>query len=57
MSYTGLKIEYMVNTSGDALFNPTIASTDSADYTADKVEANTQCLKLSPDAVEVVVSW
>ena len=56
MAYNGLTVEYMVNTSGDALFNPTIASSDSPNYTADKVEANTQCLKLSPDAVEVVAT-
>ena len=56
MAYTGLQVEYMVNTTGDAMFQPTIASSDSPDYTADKVEANEQVLKLSPDAVEVVAS-
>ena len=47
-------ITYTVNATGDALFNPTIGSTDSPDYTADKAEANTQCLTLSPLAAERV---
>ena len=47
-------VEYMVNATGDAMFQPTIASSDSPDYTADKVEANAQVLKLNPLAVEAV---
>ena len=56
MAYAGLQVEYMVNTTGDAMFQPTIASSDSPDYTSAKVEANAQCVKLSPNAVEVVPS-
>ena len=47
-------IEYMVNTTGDALFNSNVASSDSPDYTECSVEANEICLKLNPLAVEVV---
>ena len=47
-------VEYAVNTTGDTMFHSTIASTDSPDYTADKVEANTQCVAVSPLAVEKV---
>ena len=43
-------VTYAVNVTGDAMFNSTIGSTDSPDYTADKVEANTQCVSLSPAA-------
>jgi len=50
-----VSVSYSVANTGDALFHSTIASTDSPDYTADKVEANTQCLKLNPHAVEEVV--
>lgn len=39
-------IQYMVSTTGDSLFQSTIASTDSPDYTSDKAEALAQCLKL-----------
>lgn len=48
------KIEYKVNATGDTWFPATIASTDSPDYTADKVEAVTQCQKLSPLGVESI---
>ena len=41
------EVKYAVKTTGDAMFNSTIGSTDSPDYTADKVEANTQCVLLS----------
>lgn len=47
-------ITYAVNTTGDALFQPTISSSDSPDYTSDKAEANTQAVVLSPLAVESV---
>ncbi len=47
-------IAYSVTATGDALFNSTIASTDSPDYTTDKAEANAQCLALSPLATERV---
>ena len=46
-------IEYKVNTTGDAWFQPTIGS-DSPDYTADKADAVTQCEKLSPNGSESV---
>ena len=47
-------ITYNVTTTGDSLFHSTIASSDSPNYTADKAEANTQCLALSPLAAERV---
>lgn len=58
MAYQSLvqSVEYAVNASGDAIFQPYIASTDSPDYTADKVEANVQARKLSPLAVEKPVA-
>ncbi len=48
-------ISYVVNTTGDALFNSTIASSDSPDYTEAAAEANAQCVAVSPLAVERVV--
>ena len=47
-------VYYAVKTTGDAMFNPTIRSSDSPDYTAKKVEANTQCVAMSPNATERV---
>ena len=47
-------IDYKVKTTGDAWFQPTVGSTDSPDYTADKAEAVTQCQKLSPNGSESV---
>ena len=47
-------IEYMVNTTGDALFNSNVASSDSPDYSNCAEEANEICLKLNPLAVEKV---
>ena len=47
-------VTYAVTTTGDAMFQSTIASSDSPDYTTAKAEANTQCVKLSPKAQEVV---
>ena len=47
-------VTYSVSTSGDALFQSTISSSDSPDYTAAAAEANTQCLVMNPLAVEVV---
>ena len=47
-------VTYAVNTTGDAMFTSTIGSTDSPDYTADKTEANTQCVAVSPAAAERV---
>ena len=49
------EITYSVSTTGDALFNSTIASTDSPYYSVDKEEANVQCVELSPLAIERVV--
>ena len=48
------EVKYAVNATGDAMFNSTIGSTDSPDYTADKAEANTQCVAVSPLATERV---
>ena len=47
-------VTYAVKTTGDAMFTSTIGSTDSPDYTADKTEANTQCVAVSPAAAERV---
>jgi len=49
------QVKYAVKTTGDAMFNPTIRSSDSPDYTAKKSEANTQCVAMSPLASERVV--
>lgn len=48
------KIEYVVAKTGDPFFQPTLASTDSPDYTQDKTEALAQCKKLSPLGTEAV---
>ena len=48
------EVKYAVNKTGNAMFMSTIGSTDSPDYTADKVEANTQCVAVSPLATERV---
>ena len=50
------EVRYAVNTTGDALFNAAIGSTDSPDYTADKADVNTQCVAVSPLASVCVVS-
>ena len=47
-------IKYAVATTGNAMFQPTVASSDSPDYTTCKVEANQQVVKLSPLAEESV---
>ena len=58
MAYPSLvtSVEYAVKASGNSIFQPAIASTDSPDYTEDKVEANAQARKLSPLAVEKPVA-
>ena len=48
------QVKYAVKTTGDAMFNPTIGSSDSPDYTAANTEANTQCVAVSPAATERV---
>ena len=48
------QVKYAVKTTGDAMFNPTIRSSDSPDYTTAKTEANTQCVAMSPLATERV---
>ena len=48
------QVRYAVNTTGDAMFTSTIGSSDTPDYTAKKVEANTQCVAVSPGATERV---
>ena len=49
-------IEYKVNATGDTLFQPTIGTSDSPDYSSapDKANAVTQCSINSPLAVESV---
>jgi len=48
------EVKYTVKATGDAMFNSTIGSSDSPDYTVAKAEANTQCVALSPLATERV---
>lgn len=50
MAYTGLTVEYVVNTTGDRLFIPVNAPE------ASKANQLAQCIKVSPDAVEKVAS-
>ena len=45
---------YAVHRSGEAWYQPTVASTDSPDYDADKTEALTQCQLISPEGQEVL---
>ena len=49
-------VDYAVPATGDTWFQPTIASSDSPDYTAAKTEAVTQCGVMSPLGQESVVS-
>ena len=51
---SSVQIDYKVNTTGDAWFQPTVASSDSPDYTVVKAEAVTACQVLSPTGVESV---
>ena len=46
------EVKYAVKATGDAMFNPTIGSSDSPNYTTAKAEANTQCVVMSPLATE-----
>ena len=50
MAYSGLTVEYVVKTTGDRLFIPVNAPD------ASKADQLAQCVKVSPDAVEVVAS-
>ena len=50
------EVAYAINATGDSLFNVTIQASDSPDYTASKVLANTQAAINSPEAVARVVS-
>ena len=52
------RIEYAVNTTGDVMFNPTIGTSDSPDYSdaTDKAAAVAQVVINSPLAEEVVAS-
>tara|TARA_B100000214_G_scaffold273395_1_gene203590 strand:- start:786 stop:968 length:183 start_codon:yes stop_codon:yes gene_type:complete len=45
---------YAVPASGDTWFQPTIASSDSPDYTADNTEALAQCEMMNPQGEQVV---
>ena len=47
-------IEYVVNTTGQTWFQPTIGTSDSPNYTADNTEALSQCQILSPLGEEVL---
>ena len=49
-------ISYVVAADGNAIFQPTIASSDSPDYTAAKAEANTQAVVMSPLAEPVTAA-
>ena len=48
------QVAYAVNTTGDSLFNATIQSSDSPDYTAAKTLARSQALINSPEGVHRV---
>ena len=47
-------IKYFVKTTGAAMFQPTVASSDSPNYSECATEANAQVVKLSPLAEESV---
>ena len=47
-------IEYSVAATGDSFFQPTIGTSDSPDYVADKTAALAQCKLLSPLGTERV---
>ena len=59
MAYTGLTVDYYINEAGDNIFVPgnCQAPTNSHDNPDNetKAERQAQCVKLSPDAVAVVV--
>ena len=48
------EVLYAVNKTGDTWYQPSIASSDSPDYTAAEAEALTQCQLNSPEGKEVV---
>ena len=50
------KVLYAVPTSGDTWFQPTIAESDSVDYTAEKSAALSQCEMNSPQGEQVLGS-
>ena len=50
------RVLYAVNTTGDTFLNPTIGTSDSPDYTADKANALAQSKLNSPQGEEVVPS-
>lgn len=56
MAYNSVlkQVRYAVNSTGDPMFRSTIGSTDSPDYSAKKAEVNTQCVAVSPLAIERV---
>lgn len=60
MAYTGLSVEYFINAEGDNIFVPGNCQAPSNSHdnpdNGTKEERQAQCLKLSPDAVAVVVS-
>ena len=59
MAYNGLTVDYFIKTAGDNIFVPgnCQAPTNSHDNpdNGTTTERQAQCLKLSPDAVAVVV--
>ena len=56
MAYNSVlkQVRYAVKSTGDPMFLSTIGSTDSPDYSAKKAEVNTQCVAVSPLAIERV---
>ena len=50
------KVLYAVATTGDTWFQPTIAESDSVDYTARKAAALSQCEMNSPQGEQVLGS-
>ena len=50
------KVLYAVPASGDTWFQPTIAESDSVDYTAEKSAALSQCEMNSPQGEQVLGS-
>ena len=51
---SSVTINYKVAATGNPWFPVTIGSTDSPDYTSDKVAATAQCQVLSPNGQESV---
>ena len=50
------KVLYAVPATGDTWFQPTIAESDSVDYTARKAAALSQCVMMNPQGEQIVGS-